>query len=410
MNRKSSILIVSVIISITAIIVSLSKPTVSSGAEKILKVGTAYPLSGPPAGWGLPADRGAKVLADMINSKGGVNVAGEKYLIEVVSVDNKATSEGSIIAATRLVHEEKVKLVLGGVKSTEILPMQKICNPEKVVLFSSGYPKECINPDMHYCFSVSQGPREFCAILYSWIVKSLGAKKIAILTVNDTGGKACAEYLFAFAPIIGAQVIYEDFFEPGTRDFTPFLVRLNRTAPDIIETGGTPPPMTALMLKQARELGFKGRMSYFPPLPAKELFEIVGKKNSEGFVGHLRLSEGPMALEQAKEFRRMYVGKYGEAQWSESAIDMPISLSIYVQAVEAAKSLNGDKVRAVLESGRKFQTVLGPAQFYGKDHYGIAHRLLVPVARAMIKDGIVTPVDVVTLDQQIDLVKLWGDK
>lgn len=53
--------------------------------SSVLKIGVISNLTGPGATWGLPIDGGARIAAQEVNDRGGLNVGGKRLQIEVVS-------------------------------------------------------------------------------------------------------------------------------------------------------------------------------------------------------------------------------------------------------------------------------------------------------------------------------------
>lgn len=76
---------------------------VEKSEAKTVKIGSIYSLSGPGSEVNILMQRGVAMCKDWINAKGGITVKGEKYLIEIVSEDDKASAEGAVTAATKLV-------------------------------------------------------------------------------------------------------------------------------------------------------------------------------------------------------------------------------------------------------------------------------------------------------------------
>ena len=56
-----------------------------------------------------------KAAAAWINDKGGINIKGDKYLIKIIAEDSKGSADGMIAAATKLIFDDKVKFIIGGV-------------------------------------------------------------------------------------------------------------------------------------------------------------------------------------------------------------------------------------------------------------------------------------------------------
>src|ERR671916_93543 len=64
-------------------------PAPAAGSEKVLKIGVLGVMRGPAASWGLVNRYSAETTAEMYNEQGGVDIGGEKYRIEIVSIDDQ---------------------------------------------------------------------------------------------------------------------------------------------------------------------------------------------------------------------------------------------------------------------------------------------------------------------------------
>ena len=81
--------------------------------------------------------------------------------------------------------------------------------------------------------------------------------KYMALFPNDESGQQVALQVGAAYQKAGAQLV-TDFFERERVDFVPLLTKLMAQGIDMIELDGNSPQTSGLMVKQARELGFKG--------------------------------------------------------------------------------------------------------------------------------------------------------
>ena len=75
--------------------------TTSQAANKVLKIGHIGVMSGPAASWGLINKYAALAGAEIINEDGGFEIGGEKYDIEIVSLDTKQDPRVAIAGAER---------------------------------------------------------------------------------------------------------------------------------------------------------------------------------------------------------------------------------------------------------------------------------------------------------------------
>src|SRR6201996_2509 len=89
-------------------------------ANKTLKIGVVYDLTGPFAGGGSELHYlGAKTMIDWFIAHGGV----EGYKIEAVYADAQSKPDVAINEAVRLIEQEKVDMLLGFYSSAQCVPV-----------------------------------------------------------------------------------------------------------------------------------------------------------------------------------------------------------------------------------------------------------------------------------------------
>src|SRR4029453_5431236 len=91
-----------------AILAALLAP--SAAAQKEIKIGVLYDLTGPfAAGGSEAAHLGNKIAIDMINDKGGA----EGYRIRPISADGQSKADVAINETERLINQERVDVLMG---------------------------------------------------------------------------------------------------------------------------------------------------------------------------------------------------------------------------------------------------------------------------------------------------------
>src|SRR5499433_3848901 len=110
-----------VLCAITVLVIS--GPSQIKAADNVIKFGISTPLSGPAAPWGIPHKQAMELVFDEVNEKGGLEVGGKKYKLEVVAYDHKYVIAEGVATVNRLIAKDGVKYisVLGGsvVKAVE---------------------------------------------------------------------------------------------------------------------------------------------------------------------------------------------------------------------------------------------------------------------------------------------------
>ncbi len=393
---------------VAVLLVGSVHSTKAGETKNILKIGLAMPISGPASAWGIPISNVLLLMAEKMNSDGALKVDGKIYNIDMILVDTKFTPEGSAAAAHKLIYNDKVKFIFGPIVGHEILAVQVISEPEKVIVFGEGWDNETIEPDKPYTFRFTTAPYEVYPALWNWVKESYpDVKKVAILNTDTESGLAAAENLAYLLPRLGYEVVADTYYPYGVKDFMPYIIKILASKPDAMSVEGDPPTM-ALICKQFRESGYKGHFFQADPIDAASMVEIAGKENLEGWVTSADVAaQGPMATPFALELKQAYIDKYGN--WDDIAFagSFTYMLDVLKEAMEVAGSLDTEKVHAVLESGRTFNCRMGSLIFRGGDVYGQDHQSLYGGFIGQIQNGKTTLVHKYTVEDELEWHKLW---
>src|SRR5690606_1629225 len=99
-----------------------------------------------------------------------------------------------------------------------------------------------------------------------------------------------------------------DFFERGTKEFTPLILRMMAKRVDAFEFDGNSPGDTGLMVKQIRQAGFKGRLIQVGGPSIEEIVGIAGPA-AEGFLSYDFFDWDSAA---GQKLKAAYEAKYGQ--------------------------------------------------------------------------------------------------
>ncbi|MVW72792.1 ABC transporter substrate-binding protein [Bordetella sp. 15P40C-2] len=353
-------------------------------AQETLNIGALVTLSGPGAAWGQGMKNAAELAADKVNQAGGLEVGGKKYQVRVIPYDEKYQANEAMTAANRLVFDDKVKYIIGPVGSASVLAIQPITEKNKVMVMTLGFTTHALKPDHPFTFRPNATTVEISKPQIEWLVKSLGIKKVGVLFPNDETGQQAARDLEPAYKNAGAQLSTKEFFERDRVDFVPILTRMMAQGIDTIELGVNSPATAGMIVKQARELGFDGRIVRTGGPATQDIVNVAGKEATEGMFVHTPINP---ELASVKAYIELYNNKYKTPMngFSPSFYD---GTTMLLEAMRRAGTVDDtDKVRAELEKISDFPGVLGTLNWTGKDVYGINHQLGVPFYVAEVKDG-----------------------
>ncbi|MET0335902.1 MAG: ABC transporter substrate-binding protein [Rhizobacter sp.] len=353
-------------------------------AQETLKIGALVTLSGAGAAWGTGMQHAAELAADDVNAKGGLEVAGKKYKVQVIAYDDKYQANEAVTVANRLVYDDKVKYIIGPVGSAPVLAIQPITEKNQVIVVTLGFTAKALGTDKPYTFRPNVTTAEVAGPQIEWVVKSRNVKRVGALFPNDETGQQIAKDLTAAYGKAGADLAAKEFFERDRVDFVPLITRILAAKVDAIELDGNSPSTAGLITKQARELGFTGTIIRTGGPATQDIVNVAGKQAVEGLLVHTPIDP---KLPSTAAYAEKYNAKYKRAMngFSPAFYD---GTHLLFEAMRRAGSVTDTaKVKTELENIKGHKGALGESSWGGQAAYGIAHQLDAPFYVAEVKDG-----------------------
>lgn len=368
--------------------------TQSWSAEKTLVIGTTLPLSGPAAGWGLGLSRMNDFFAEDVNGKGGLKIGDDVYKIKTVVYDNKGQPSEAAANATKLVSQDKIHYLIGGVIAATGMAVLPITQPAKVVTTSLWWGKDIIGPDKPYSFRQTVSQEEITPAMYSWIAKNNpNIKKVAQINPNDTSGWDTAAAIREAAKKNGMEIVAEELFERGTKDMYPFLTRILAAKPDLIDVAVSAPGDGSVIVKQLYELGYKGARAWTCGTNPVQIVKLCGDEAAEGLLfAYGQDLNGPKSTPETRALAQRYFEKFKEPLAPHHVTSYAM-LEIFTKAMEKAGTIDTEKVSQEVEKTHKFDTSFGPVVLLGKQKYGIDRQFVHQMMLSQAKGGKVVEIE-----------------
>src|SRR5713101_6146776 len=353
-------------------------------AADVIKFGISTPLSGPAAPWGIPHKNAIELVFDETNAQGGLDINGKKYKLEIVAYDHKYVIAEGVATVNRLIAKDGIKFIsiLGGAVAKA---NEEAVNEAGILDLPLAYAEGLVSPKNTLTFHSFPAPPE-TTTFWKWIKEHAPEiKSIATIAPNDDTGWWSIKVETNFVEKLGYQVVAKEFFERSVTDFNPVLLRILAQKPDIISVNASPAGSVGLIIKQARELGFKGRFIHIGQVDTSVVSNIAGRANVEGMWVHGYVQKplpDPFFFNDTATTE-----KYGE--WNATSIDFTNPAFAFVAAVKKAQSLDPKKIAEALHT-IEFDNLWGKAHFGGKDYYGVANQIIYSMPFSEVKDGVAT--------------------
>ncbi|MEQ6434847.1 ABC transporter substrate-binding protein [Comamonas sp. w2-DMI] len=357
-------------------------------AQEVVKIGYSGPLSGGAAQYGKNVLDGMQMAVAELNAA-GPEVGGKKVKFEIVALDDKYNPSETAINAQRLVQQHKTAAILvphsGGIFALQTTNERS----NFIVLAYSSVPQITARGNK----LTLRIPPEFTSYItpFSKYEMERFGKKVAMIGADHDYGKAWAA---AFKPgweKLGGTVVAENPMSYNrATDFYSGVSKALAEKPDVLFVGGASEP-TALVVKQARELGFKGGFIIMDQAKLDEMARVLGGdyKVLEGAIGVMPVSEDSKPANQAfvQRFGKAYPGRIpgSEAQWNYTAVHAT------AKAMQLAGTTSDPKaIHAKLDAAYKALAAdVNPGGVMGVDAKG---GTLTRERGAAVKNGKIEPV------------------
>jgi branched-chain amino acid transport system substrate-binding protein len=374
-----------IIVLVAVMALGLAAP--AAAAEKTLEIGVLGPLSGGAASYGVELVRAAEIRTDEINKAGGLKVGGDLYKIKLVTYDHKASAADAATAANKLIFQDKVKYIIGNAVGATCNAVQTVSEPQKVLFAFVCWGTNNLGPDKPYSFRSMLSQWEVAEPFYRWVKdKHPAIKKIAIISPNDTSGLDTNTAVVKAVKSLGLELVAEETYERGTKDFYPILNKMLAKKPDLLDVAASPPGEAGLILKQAHELGFKGAKGWTAGTNPASLVSISGPEAAEHLWSPLNINvKSDFVDAKVRKFGDEYEKRYKEVPGA-IAVANYAAFDVITKAMQEAGSVDTDKVLAALTS-RPYDTVWGRLAIGAKETYGIDRQFLYPMVISEIRSG-----------------------
>ncbi len=387
MKRKGSpIVVVCIGLVLMATSMLLFPPHSTAAASKTLKIGCLLTMTGWHSVFDLVEDRDLKVVAQMINDKGGLTIKGEKYNIELVTEDGKSTLDGITAAATRLTFDKGVKFVVGP-NAFWSIASSPVFEPNKVLHVSGSCQTQPGEMDgtTPYGFLGHNTAMGTASIDMQALKKEFpSAKTLALVTPDDGALSYLVPKLTKLAEMNGYKVVGTTLYSNEMADYTPLATKINAMKADAVYMKNGPPQAGAGIIKALRQTGNNKPFVCSILTAGSDLVGIMGN-DKEIATNVIALGLDPKAPNNPPMVNEI-LKKNG--QKGPIFLLIPNALYVLTRVIQAADSTDPAVVKAKWESMDKVETLFGTGLMCGDQTYGIKHHAVGhPWAYQTIMDG-----------------------
>ncbi|MGE5536499.1 MAG: ABC transporter substrate-binding protein [Acidobacteriota bacterium] len=207
--------------------------TSSFAADKVIKIGALFPISGPGSYFGAQDKQGVELALEQLN-KTGVN----GYKFEVRYEDSACSPLPATQAAKRLIDQFKPDVTIGEECSDATLAIMPIMANAKVSLLNAGSSSiKITDPGNHWTFRIMPNEVMQGIDIANNAYKRLNARTAVVLHENTNAGIGNAKVFADTFTKAGGKILADIGFGRDVNDFTSIATRVKSLGKvDVIPT------------------------------------------------------------------------------------------------------------------------------------------------------------------------------
>lgn len=323
---------------------------------KEIKIGLITSITGDVKTYGESVKNAFEIAIDEANKAGGV--AGMRIVPVVVDDRNDPTEASN--AASLLIHQQKVRAIVGSVTSKASIPVSDVAQSARIPNLSP----TATNPKV----TVADGKRKdfvfrSCFIdpfqgkvVAKFARESLFKEKAGVLfDASNDYSKGIAEYFSdAFKAMGGKVVAYESYGKDDV-DFSALLTKVKSSGADVLFLPDYYNKV-GLIAKQARERGIQAALIGPDGWDSPELVKVAGEAIEGGYFSNHYSPDDTRP--EVVGWVNKYKEKFGQTPDALGTLAYD-GTNILLEAIRKANSDDPAKIRGALAAIKGFKGVTG---------------------------------------------------
>ena len=340
-------------------------------ADDTITLGSAISLTGKYSTNGEHTQKGYDLAVQIINDRGGVDIGGKKYMLEIKYYDDESTPARGAELAERLIQQDGVKFLLGPYSSGLTKAIAPVTEKYSVPMVeANGASRSLFTKGYKYLFAVLSTSEQYLASSIALAAEKAGVlgKKPGELTIamafeNDPFSQDIRAGVMEDAEKFGMKIVIDDKLPKELNDMASTLTKVKALKPDILVISGHAKG-AATAIRQIAEMKVDVPMLAMTHCDSAKVIKKFGAQAeytlcASQWAPTLSYSDDYFgsAADYAALFKKTfdYDPPYQAAESSAAVLT-------FVDAFQRAGSLDPDKVRDAL-SATEIETFYGNIKF-----------------------------------------------
>jgi branched-chain amino acid transport system substrate-binding protein len=357
-------------------------------AQEAYKIGAIFSITGPGSSLGIPERDTALMIESEVNAGGGIKGPdGKMHPLKLVIYDDASDETKAVLAAKKLIDEDKVTAIVGTTLSGTSLAIVDTVQKAEMPLVSCAAAAKIVEPaaERKWVFKTPQSDALIVGVLVDYL-RGKGLTRVGWVGVDYAFGQQGWLAFEKAAQKAGLTIAASEKFGQKDVDMTAQLTRVKAASPQAVVIWSIP-PSASIATRNYADLGITAPLFQSHGVGNKKYIELAGPAANHVMfpAGKLlvadRLADNDPQKATLLAYARDFEAKYGPRNtFGGHAWD---AVQLVRHAMEKAGT-DRAKVRAALESTRGFVGITGVFDFSSADHNGLDRRAVVMIE---IADG-----------------------
>jgi branched-chain amino acid transport system substrate-binding protein len=362
--KKTVLLLVALVF-----LLSLAVTQGTWAADKVVKIGAVYPLTGYLSWLGEYYKKAALLQVEQINKAGGVN----GYMLELVVYDDQSSPEEATRAALRLVSKDQVVAITGTATAPITGAVSSVAQKNKIpAVLSSGYD---VKADKEPFLFNTAHPTFFAIGRPFMYLKKQNVKGVALLMPIGSLGEIGIANSKKASEQFGIPIVGEERFDVKAPEVSAQLAKLRGSNPGAIFSFTTGEP-AALVAKNMAQLKIDVPLVVSHGNATPGFLKLASGLTTSVIVptGRIMVPDSLPANDPCKpviiQFNKLHQERYGEPANYFSGL-LADAVMLIAEGMKISKSSTDPvKIRDGIEKIKNFPGLGGVYNMSPTDHYG----------------------------------------
>ena len=342
----------------------MKESTTSVGQS--IKVGVITDQTGALSFMGIANANVARMVIDDINAKGGL--LGRQ--VDLYVEDSATTDSVAETKATKLVQQDQVDVVFGGIYSStrQAIKGPAVVRGKRLYIYPEQYEGQECDP---LIFCTGPVPAQQVEPLIPWLMQRTGAKKFYLPSADYVWPHVMNKKVREVATANGGTIVGEEYFPLDHADYSKTIEKITSSGAEVVFNTIVPPGLTPF-LEQLHDSGFTKRgghivCSYFD----ENFLNLVPAAHVEGLyscLDYYQNVDDPFSRELINRYDRLYPGA-AKFTAGSACSGLYRGLKLWEAAVKEAGSLKQEDVIRALDHAKITEGPGGPAEMVPGQHH-----------------------------------------